>query len=297
MFSAISFYSKKYFVYYLVKFKTILKHQLNKKKIGVDKGSDKNITVSLTSIPSRFDKLYLCLETIFTQTLKPNRIVLYLGKNVDKNNLPSKICEFENRGLTIKFVEDKRLKPHTKYFYATQEYGDGIVITLDDDILYDKKIVENLYKSYQKNPDCISCIRCHKIKFNGEKICSYNEWYNEYNGKDSLIPNHFLCATGVGGVLYPPHIFPKEVYDIDLIEKNFLKQDDIYLKAIEIANNIRVVKATNRNYFLYVIGGTQDEALLNSNVLENENDIAVSNMINLYNINIENFRGTDAYDK
>ncbi|MGM9834473.1 MAG: glycosyltransferase [Bacilli bacterium] len=240
-------------------------------KNKLEENSNK-IIVSVTSIPSRFSKLYLSLETIFHQTLKPSKIVLYLGNNIDKTKIPKQIIKMQKRGLEIKFREDVNLKPHTKYFYAMQEYQDNIIITFDDDIFYNKNVIKILYSSYLKFPNAISCMRPHKITFEGNKIKSYLQWEGAYNGEDALIPNHYLCATGVGGVLYPPNIMPPETFNIDLISKIALCQDDLWLKFIEVKHDIKIVKACHRNYKNHSINGTQEIALSQLNVEENRND-------------------------
>lgn len=240
---------------------------------------DNDIVISMTSIPSRFKYLYLDLETLFHQTLKPSKIVLYLGTNVEPNMIPKRILAMKKRGLEIKFRDDKLLKPHTKYFYALNEYKDKLVITCDDDIFYNKNLVKILYNSYLKYPNAISCIRPHKITFdkNGN-INNYKLWLGEYNEDDSLVPNNYLCATGVGGVLYPKALLPKETFDINLISTLAINQDDLWLKFIEVKYNIKVVRATKDNIKPHVINGTQEVSLSEDNVFNNRNDSVLKDL-------------------
>ena len=258
------------------------------KKYGLNKNEKRKnkIVVSITSIPSRYENLHLCLESIFRQTMKPDAVVLYLGEKNKNIELPKDLLNMKERGLTIKYCDDKRLKPHTKYYYAMQEFKDSIVITVDDDIYYNKKLIENLYKSYIKYPTDISCIRCHKMKIKNEKIEPYNLWDWEYNKNDALFPNNKLLATGVGGVLYPPNSMPKETYDIDKIEKLCLNADDIWLKVMQLMGKINVVKACRKNYTLYTIKGSQTEALSNENVVNNQNDVYLQKLLEFYNLNL-----------
>ncbi len=275
----------------IIKFKLI---DSNKKQVEITDNKlkdNRKIIVSLTSIPSRFNKLHLCLETIMEQTMKPDKIILYLGLNAKNIELPKELIKMKKRGLEIEYREDKYLKPHTKYFYAMQEYPNDIIITFDDDILYDKNIIKNLYKSYLKYPNAVSCIRAHKITFTDKnEIEKYNNWKMEYKEKDSLIPNHYLCATGVGGVLYPPHCFGKETFNIENIKKLSLNQDDLWLKVMQIIGKTKVVKATKKNYHLYVIKDTQNIALCKANVKQCANDEIMKNLIEYYNIEYEDFK-------
>ena len=265
-----------------------IKRIVNRKSVIQETNRKTHIIVSLTSIPSRYDKLFYTLESIFDQTLKPDKIVLYLGEDNKTKELPSFINEYKKRGLIVEYREDKTLKCHTKYFYAIQEYPDDIIITLDDDIMYHKNIIRDLYNSYIKHPNCISTIRPHKYKIIDNKINSYTEWIYDYNKEDSLIPNHLLCPTGVGGVLYPPHILPGEMFNKEFIKNNIINQDDIYLLFNELKYSIKVVRATKKKYKLLIVDGTQEVSLSATNVIKNKNDSALDKMNNIYNIDFEN---------
>lgn len=278
------------FIYYLrsIKYKFLSLFN-NKKGINIGEERENKIIVSVTSIPSRFTSLYLCLETIMRQSLKPDKIILYLGNNTRNMELPQNLKKLKKRGLTIEYRDDKELKPHTKYFYAMQEYPNDIIITFDDDILYNKNVIKMLYESYLKFPNEVSAIRVHKITFNQDKINKYKNWIMEYKGKDSLIPSHYLCATGVGGVLYPPHIMPKETFNKENIKNLSLSADDLWLKAMQIKYKIKVVKALEKNYYLFVIKNSQSIALNKTNVDKCENDRVLSNLLNYYEINKKDF--------
>ncbi len=278
------------FIYYLrsIKYKFLSLFN-NKKGINIGEERENKIIVSITSIPSRFTSLYLCLETIMRQSLKPDKIILYLGNNTKNMELPQNFKKMKKRGLTIEYRDDKELKPHTKYFYAMQEHPNDIIITFDDDILYNKNVIKMLYESYLKFPNEVSAIRVHKITFNQDKINKYKNWIMEYKGKDTLIPSHYLCATGVGGVLYPPHIMPKETFNKENIKNLSLSADDLWLKVMQIKYKIKVVKALEKNYYLFVIKNSQSIALNKTNVDKCENDRVLSNLLNYYGIDKKDF--------
>ncbi|MBP3461182.1 MAG: glycosyltransferase family 2 protein [Bacilli bacterium] len=264
-----------------------LKYKIIPIKNGLNQTQRKTkIIVSLTSIPSRFSKLPLCIEGLLRQSMKPDEIILYLGIENKNIELPKQLIEQTKKGLTIEYRED--LKPHTKYYYAIQEHKNDIVITVDDDIYYDKDLIKILYNSYLKYPKAISCMRPHKITFNKD-INPYNLWKMEYSEEDSVIPSHYLFATGVGGVLYPPNILPKETFDIENIKKYSFKQDDLWLKFIELKNDIKVVKASKKKYHLYTIKDTQKISLRQDNVSKNQNDIYINKLYKYFKINKNNF--------
>ena len=52
---------------------------------------------------------------------------------------------------------------HKKYFYTMQKYKDLPIITVDDDSIYSKDLVQLLYDNYKKYPQCISGMKTHKV--------------------------------------------------------------------------------------------------------------------------------------
>ena len=65
------------------------------------------VIVSLTSYEERFDDLVISLYSIFRQTLKPDRIILWLSDEFKSlNDLPYEITGFLKNGLEICFVND-----------------------------------------------------------------------------------------------------------------------------------------------------------------------------------------------
>lgn len=266
------------------------KNTFSLKKLKENKFRNPRIIVSLTSIPKRFNTLYLTLESIFNQTLKPDKVVLYLGENTKDIELPKEIKKLIKRGLQIEYRDDTKLRPHTKYFYALQEYKNDIVITFDDDILYNENLIKELYESYLKYPNCISAVRPHKVTFDkNKKIKKYSEWLFDYTGDDALKPNYLLCQTGVGGVLYPPHIYPKEVFNKKIISENFISNDDLYLYFNQIVHGIKVVRSSKNAYRLDTIEGTQEAGLLNENLYGGANDEFIKKAMKYYNIKYKDF--------
>lgn len=248
------------------------------------KKSDNNIVISLTSYPARFQSLHICLKSLLNQTLPANKIILYLSKDIDINTLPKKILRLQKKGLVIdNHCED--IKPHKKYFYAMRNYPNSIIVTADDDVIYPRVWLASLYSSYQKHPHCISARRVHRITRGiDSKPLSYALW--DYEFKKETEPSMDLMAIGVGGVLYPPHIFntKSKYFDISKIKELCLTADDIWLKFIEKEQNINVCWVPNHLCHPYKILNPKlkQNALCNANLHENVNDIFISNCSNFF---------------
>ncbi|MBR2028418.1 MAG: hypothetical protein IKA10_05480 [Oscillospiraceae bacterium] len=231
-----------------------------------------SVNVSLTSFPARIGFVPQVINSILAQSVKPDRILLWLGEGQFPNkekDLPAELVALKEKGLEIMWFDD--IRPHKKYFYTMQKYPDDITITVDDDVVYRSDTVETLLKSYKRFPFAVSCLRAHQITFGGDgTINGYRLW--KRGVKNVHYPNHALLAVGVGGVLYPPRWFDNALFDKDFIINNCINADDLWLKANEVAGNVPVVLAAPSED-VKNIRGSQDEALYKSNDFNDVNDV------------------------
>ena len=251
------------------------------------KPRQKKIIVSLTSFPARFEKLHFVIRSLLVQTMAPDAIIVYLDDD-DDGELPKSLQELKKYGLQIEW-RTSRMKPHKKYYYAIKEHPDDIIVTVDDDVMYPAELIESLYKTYQKFPDCVVATRAHRIIFdNNKKIRSYNNWHwaDGHRNKPSLA----LMATGVGGVLYPPHCMNKELLNQKLFLSLSPNADDLWLKVMQIKNGTRVVLCDAKaSYRRANIQGTQEQSLNSSNVLKCANDEYMERLIQYFHLTAEDF--------
>ena len=242
-----------------------------------------DFVVSLASYSKRINTLHICLESIFSQTLIPKKIILYLDNSVQLNALPMEISLFIDKGLEIVFVSDD-IASHNKYYYTLKEYPNDIVITVDDDVIYDKNTFYNLMQTHRKYPLSVCATRVTYIMFDGNgKITSYNDWISEY---DKLLqPSKRLLAVGVGGILYPPHIFSDEVFNRTNIKNLALTADDIWLKFMELKNNVPVVWSGQLPQHPKQIPHTKDVGLWRT-INKYKNDEYIQNLITYYDMDL-----------
>jgi glycosyltransferase involved in cell wall biosynthesis len=246
---------------------------------------DTALIVSLTSFPGRIGLVHHTIKSLLEQYMKPDRIILWLAKPQFKRHkgLPKELLALRGDRFEIRWCNDD-LKPHKKYYYTMLENPDAVVITVDDDVAYEKSMVSSLYESYMKFPHAISCLRGHKITFNkNNNVALYKNWAKEDNSVFGS-PSFDFIPTGVGGVLYPPHSLHKEVFNKKAILELCLNADDIWLKIMSVANGYPAVLAA-KNSAINLVEGTQnnDECLYRKNVFLNENDHVMKKLINVYN--------------
>lgn len=237
------------------------------------------IIVSLTSYPARFPTLHISLKSILNQTMKPSKVILWLDKDISRESIPQKILRLKKKGLEIR-IEYESLKPHKKYIYAMKEFRDACIVTVDDDVIYTRDMLASLYTSFKKHPNCISARRVHKIQYDmNNHAVDYKSW--DYDCKKDPGPSKQLFATGVGGVLYPPHIFDMntENFNFQNIKDNALSFDDIWLKFVENSLNIPVVWVPNKQTHPIYIKSKElaKTSLYIANVHNSHNDVAIKN--------------------
>lgn len=249
---------------------------------NTQKNKKHNIIVSLTSYPKRINTVSNVIQTILKQSLKADKIILYLAEDQFPNkemDLPKKLLALTKYGLNIKWCDD--LKSHKKYYYSIREYPTSIIITMDDDVLYDKYTIAKLYNSYLKHPNCISCLRAHSITLNQYGLINpYSEWIWE---DKKLLDNPSILgvATGCAGVLYPPNILPQDTFDKEELINRALPVDDLWLKIMELRNGVPVVLAYPTQE-LHFVEGSQESAISLKNVQGGDNDYYLKKILEKY---------------
>ena len=255
---------------------------------GVERSQ--RIVVSFTSIPSRIKFAQRVMSCLLHQTLAPDVIVLYLDQEIEgRVKLPWLMRRLiQKRLVKVRFVED--IGPHTKYFYAMQDFPEDVIITVDDDVDYPKDLVRNLFESYNRFPDCISANRVHRIRLKNEKeFLPYNDWAHRVTSYKAA-PSHKLIATGVGGVLYPPGLMDPILYDKKTICELCPFADDIWLKFVQLVSDVKVVSLRPLEKEYKTFSGSQKLALWKKNNSSQKNDDQINNLYKFFSKSFESER-------
>jgi hypothetical protein len=254
--------------------------RISRNCLGIDVNT--NIVVSLTSIPSRIETVYLAILSLLNQTKRPKKIVLWLGREYFPNGeieLPNTLLDLKSLGLEIEFCAD--LKAHTKYHYAFKKYPDQLVVTVDDDIIYPRTLINTLFDNHLKYPNSIVANRVRFVGVENNRFKPYREWKINTVSKD---PSLKTFATGVSGVLYQPKLFLNTIFDLDGISKTECIGDDIWLKANQIVSNIPVIFTSVYFKQFMQIPNSQLENLHSKNVFERDNDRQIKEVFEYFGI-------------
>lgn len=107
---------------------------------------DHEVVVSLTTYGKRLYEVASTIESIMQGTMKPNRIVLWLEEGLKDTPLPILLQRQQTRGLEIGYCED--LRSYKKLIPTLIKYPDAVIITIDDDAIYNCDVVEKLVNTY-----------------------------------------------------------------------------------------------------------------------------------------------------
>lgn len=224
------------------------------------------LVVSLTSYPPRFGTLALTLKGLLTQSVRPDRIVLWLAHG-DEATLPGDVLGLLANGLEIRRTAD--IRSFKKIIPALKEEPDAFIVTADDDVHYGRHWLQRLIEAWDPATNPIVCHRAHQIELGPDgRPLAYDRW-------GLLVPrpaqSDLLFPTGVGGVLYPPGSFDPLVLDQELFMRLCPRADDIWLYVMG--------RRSGKTYRTLGMAqpeinwpGTQHVALYLQNYLGSEND-------------------------
>lgn len=251
-----------------------------KEKVLNDNEIQNKLVVSLTTYKKRIDHAHISIESIFDQKLMPNLVVLWLSKEeFNEKNIPIKIKRLESRGLLIKYV-DENIKSYKKLFYTLKQYKTSTIITIDDDTIYLKNFLKNLYSAHKDNNNCVVANRCSKIlKINDSVIDDYSKW----PAITSPGKSYNFFPTGMGGILYPPDILSNEAVEKKLFLNLCEDADDIWFKAMSLLNKKKVFCTGKTDDFIS-LKKLQKNALWKKNILKNENNKKLDLVFNYYKL-------------
>lgn len=257
---------------------------LNSTETGIsdNRYCDNSIIVSLTTYGRRINDVCFTIESLMQQTMKANRIVLWLDDSFENKKLPNSLERQIDRGLEVRYTKD--IKSYKKLIPALKEFPNDTIITVDDDVIYDFDFLEKFIKAHLEDSESIYAGRIHSMVLDGNGVLMpYMKW--DWN-RTSIPHRHFM--TGVGGVLYPPHSLYKDVTREDIFMSLSPTADDVWFTAMAKLKGTDIKKIITRNPQGedYISNdAVQDMALCNINVGgDGHNDSQIQAVFSRYNI-------------
>lgn len=248
--------------------KSILKEKIQKDYLN-HKPRAEVITLSLTSFPARIEYVHLSIRSLFLQTYKPDRIILWLAEQqfVDKT-LPKQLLELQEYGLEIRFCSDD-LFGHKKYFIPLIEQKQNeVVVTYDDDIIYPPNSLAKLMRMHQKFPKSIVCNRAQAYTENSDGTEVNPGNWKIISNEGVARPSFQLCPSTGGGCLYPCRALFEDAANKEKIVRYALRGDDLWIMFMALQQGTTFVKTTKYHKTFTVVNNSQREQLAKSNIIE-----------------------------
>jgi len=249
--------------------------------------NDSDMIVSLTSYGGRVtDSAPYAIYSLFSQTVLPNRVVLYLDQdNWNNSNIPQILKRLVKSGLEIRYCED--IRSYKKLIPGLLDFPNNPIITVDDDFYYNQHFIEWMTKSYQESDKrtILGQWGCIPEKREGLYI-PYSEWKDCKYGNEHSNISFFGCCC-----CYPPHIFDEEILKADVFMKLCPTADDIWFWAQEERLKINKQYINPFGYGINVPVNRIDEMdlsrkgnLMYQNVTLGRNDIQCKAVIEYYHL-------------
>lgn len=206
------------------------------------------LIASVTSTEPRLHVVAFAIESILLQSIRPESVHLYLSDGIDLASLPLALGRLQPLGLVIHSVPD--VGPHTKLFYALQQFPAAHILTFDDDIYYPPNTVETMLRTAQAAPGAIVGNWVRKLRRGPSgavlgarrgRLMTPKLLARELEPPArSTVVGFDLFAYGTGAVLYPPNCMDTRVFDVETMQAICPTEDDVWFKAMSLLKGVPV---------------------------------------------------------
>ena len=232
------------------------------------------VIISLTTIPSRIDKLYITLNSLFNQSFFIDKIIINISATykrfpnfnindytnifdkLEKNNkIIINICDDYGPASKILPIIDNNNKLNSRLNNIDNIDDNTQIIFIDDDRDYERNLVKNLIDQNNKYPNYCICIGIWDTHIVGK----------QFNYEHKLFPRAIEYKSegygdillGCCGVLVKKYMLYNHNF-FNHISKcpDLFYSDDLFLSAVLAKNNICI----------YSVIGTESKRTENNNI-------------------------------
>ena len=184
------------------------------------------VVVSLTTIPSRVARIKPMLESLVAQTRKPDSSILWLPKVCRKQGVPYDVPSDLKEWMFLNDIAISECStdwgPATKLIptLLCEWENDTIIITLDDDIVYEPHLIEELVAASERWPN-------DSLGFMGGKKGS-QFIHAEQLRMHGIEREPVEILGGYRGIVYRRRMFDESIFEElnELQEKEAFLEDD-----------------------------------------------------------------------
>ena len=184
--------------------------------------SKSRVVISMTTIPSRLNKIAPTLCSILSQTRRVDEIRLnipYRSRKGEKYNIPK--CFNKFRYIKI-YRTNKDYGPSTKLLPTLKDEKHSSIIVIDDDMIYGSDLVRQLVRSFVKHKEKVA------ITYYG---CNQKDDKMSRTWKFLQGDKYVYLLFGCGGYILKGTMLPDEVFDYDNGPKEAVFVDDNWISG------------------------------------------------------------------
>lgn len=245
----------------------------------------KQVIISLTSFPAAISYAIQAVKSILEGIVLPDKIVLYLTfSQFGESGIPMELQELvkNNPVFEIRNYDDD-IRSYRKLVPALNDFPDAVIVTIDDDVWYNKNMLHRLLYLHNRYPNAIVGHRVREYKPNAP----YRSW-KKYKGHryllKSLKPKFTNIQTGVGGVLYPPDSLDTKMLDSKIFMEMAPTVDDIWFWAAAVAKGTKIAPVPFGYFKLNELKKPKEISLfnINGNSAKDVNRIVLEKILEKY---------------
>lgn len=110
------------------------------------------IIVSFTTHKERIKYIHYTLDSLYTQTLRPDSVHLYVSEG-EYSTYPTILERFKP---WLKIIETKNIGSYKKFIPALMDAKEGeLIVSLDDDFIYPSYLISDLYEAFLKKENAL----------------------------------------------------------------------------------------------------------------------------------------------
>ncbi len=195
------------------------------------------VVVSMTSFPAAISYAAKAVQSLLNGSVLPDKLILYLTfSQFGEGGVPQSLLELAERNPVFEIRNyDRDIRSYRKLIPALHDFPDAVIVTVDDDVYYHEHMLRDLLRLHEQIPNAVLGHRAKRVK----PGLPYRKWskYRWYSFVWKKLHVGFKnIATGVGGILYPPHALKAEMLDEELFTQIAPTTDDIWFWAAAVAN-------------------------------------------------------------
>ncbi len=209
--------------------------------------------ISLTSIPTRINRIGPVIESLKSQTASIDAIILWVPRQYRRKEFRDAVLPDLGSGIEVRYC-DTDYGPATKVLPAVKAFADEDIriIYCDDDEIYEPTWAETLIRGSEEYPDaCIALsglttawidrdayVRSWRYRaLNSITFNLYQRLYRRMNPVKRPGVGPVDICQGFGGVLVRPQFFGPEVFDIPDV---LWTVDDIWLSGHLATRGVKI---------------------------------------------------------